>query len=125
MIREESGRAYHRVVAKVRLAAAAVLLRRFPMLRTTPTLCAITFAIASFNAFSATPFLVAQPPPGPPTLESAHLTCGEFKLNQDGSWSPVHPMQIGAAAIGPSTSLREGTYVADYDLAAMLDKVCR
>jgi hypothetical protein len=93
--------------------------------KTGQALCAITLAVASFSAYSETPFLVAQPPPGPPTLEGLHLSCGQFKLNKDGSWSPVHPMQIGAAAIGPGTSLREGTYIADYDLAAMLNKVCR
>ena len=93
--------------------------------RTAPALCAITLAMASSSAFSEVPFLVSQPPSGPPTLEGLHLSCSDFKLNQDGSWSPVHPMQIGAAAIAPSTTLREGTHVADYDLAAMLNKVCR
>jgi hypothetical protein len=93
--------------------------------RTIPAFCAITLAMVPFSIVAQGPSAVGQSPPGPPTLESLHLTCGEFKLNQDGSWSPLHPMQIGAAAIGPKTSLREGTYIADYDLAAMLNKVCR
>jgi hypothetical protein len=93
--------------------------------RAIPALCAITLAMVSFSIFAQGPSAVGQQPPGPPTLESLHLTCSDFKHNQDGTWSPVHPMQIGAAAIGPSNSLREGTYVADYDLAAMLNKVCR
>jgi hypothetical protein len=93
--------------------------------KTAPALCAMTFAMASFSLFAQGPSAVGQLPPGPTTLESLHLTCSDFRLNHDGSWSPLHPLQIADAAIGPRSTLRAGTDVAGYDLAAMLNKVCR
>jgi hypothetical protein len=91
--------------------------------KTSAGLCAITL-LASFTTFAQTPSAIAAPPAEPLTLSGLHLTCNDFKHNQDGSCSPLHPIQIGPIRMNRDFSIREGANFGGIDLAATLNKEC-
>lgn len=69
----------------------------------------------------------AMPAPALPTLASLNLSCGDFKQNSEGWWSPTHPISIGAMTMTAVTSFHAGDTVGGengVDLGAMLDKEC-
>jgi hypothetical protein len=72
--------------------------------------------VASFSAFGQTP--------PQPTLASLNLSCSDFHDNQNGSWSPTHPISIGGATVGPGASFGPGVIIAAVPLAALLNKEC-
>ena len=54
------------------------------------------------------------------------LNCGDFKYNQDGSWSLLHPVTINGVTMGGSNSrFTEGVVLGGVDLAAALNRQCR
>lgn len=54
------------------------------------------------------------------------LNCGDFKYNQDGSWSLLYPVTINGVTMGGSNSrFTEGVVLGGVDLAAALNKRCR
>ena len=90
----------------------------------------VALVMATAHTFAQShlpPSAVATPPPDPEALATWHLTCSDFKQNQDGSWSPLHPMLVSGTPMGPSTTLRAGKAVAPggIDLAAMLSRECK
>jgi hypothetical protein len=53
------------------------------------------------------------------------LNCGDFKYNQDGSWSLLHSVTINGVTMSSSNSrFTEGVVVGGVDLAAALNRQC-
>jgi hypothetical protein len=68
-------------------------------------------------------------PPAEPTLASLHLSCDDFKQNDDGSWSSVHTVKImksngTGVKMSPGTSFGAGSVFGGVHLAEMLHKEC-
>jgi hypothetical protein len=61
----------------------------------------------------------------PSPLAQAQLRCADFRRNADGSWSPVRPVQIGAATLGVGVSIRREVTYAGVSPAQDLDARCR
>jgi hypothetical protein len=53
------------------------------------------------------------------------LNCSDFKLNDNGSWSPVRAIQIGSVTMGPGVSFTPGVQFGGVDLATILNQKCR
>jgi hypothetical protein len=104
-----------------------IMARSFEMLHTKIIAIsgAIALVLASFNTLAQSASASAIPAPSPPTLSSLELTCTDFKHNQNGSWSPLHPIQVGGVRILAGVSFREGTVFSGIDLAAILKKECK
>jgi hypothetical protein len=86
------------------------------------------FIIAGIAWFAAARLALAEPPPEP-TLASLHLSCGDFKQNDDGSWSTVHAVKITnpngtGVQMGPGTSFSAGSVFGGVHLAEVLHKEC-
>ena len=67
--------------------------------------------------------------PAQPTLASLNLGCRDFKQNPNGSWSPLHTIQITRAhgtgvKMGPGTSFDAGAVFGGVRLAQVLQKEC-
>lgn len=77
-------------------------------------------------AASASGFAQAsrQQAPQEPTLKSLKLTCGDFKHNQDGSWSTVHAVEWGTVGVPANVSFKPGITLNGVDIAAVLNKEC-
>ncbi len=83
----------------------------------------LTFAAAAAMALvMASPSSFAQSAQ-PPTLKSLNLSCGDFRHNQDSSWTPLHAITIGGVRLAGG-AFKPGVAVADVDLAALLNKEC-
>ena len=86
------------------------------------------FIIAGIAWFAAARLALAEPPPEP-TLASLHLSCGDFKPNDDGSWSTVHTVKLmnsngTGVRMGPGTSFSAGSVFGGVHLAEVLHKEC-
>jgi hypothetical protein len=73
--------------------------------------------------------LARADPPEEPTLASMNLSCSDFKQNQNGSWSPLHTVQITRAhgtgvKMGPSTSFDDRAVFGGVRLAQVLQREC-
>jgi hypothetical protein len=84
--------------------------------------------IAGIALFAAARLALAEPLPEP-TLASLHLACGDFKQNDDGSWSSVHAVKImksngTGVKLGPGTSFGAGSDFGGVHLAEILHKEC-
>ena len=73
--------------------------------------------IAAAAAIVSCAALPAQAQQGP-------LTCADFQRNANGSWSPVHPVQIGGVTLGPGVAFGEGAIFAGVPLAKILNERC-
>jgi hypothetical protein len=63
------------------------------------------------------------------TLASLTLSCGDFKQNQNGSWSPVRTIRISNAdgtgvKMGPGVAFGADAAFGGVRLAALLNKEC-
>ena len=56
--------------------------------------------------------------------QTVTLTCADFVRNPNGTWSPVHPVQIGPVTMGPGVSFSPGVQFGGIDLASILNKQC-
>jgi hypothetical protein len=83
---------------------------------------AVILSSVVLSACPQTPAKAAAPPQ--PTLASLNLSCGDFRDNHDGSWTPLHPVTVGPVQMGPGVSFREGDALAGIDVAALLNKEC-
>jgi hypothetical protein len=89
--------------------------------RTAAALGAIVLGITSLHAFAQA---AATEAPAP-KLQDLHLSCSDFKHNRDGSWSPLHPVQVGADKMVPGASFREGVAMSGVDVGALLNQECK
>ena len=89
--------------------------------RTTAAMCAMVLGFTSLNAFAQA---AATEAPAP-KLKDLHLSCSDFKHNPDGSWSPLHPVQVGEDKMVPGASFREGVAMSGVDVGALLNQECK
>jgi hypothetical protein len=80
---------------------------------------AIALGLLCLNAFAQTP----ATPPGP-TLKDLHLSCSDFRHNKDGSWSPLHPVQLGGVQLKTGVAINRGGAHGGVDLASLLNNEC-
>ena len=64
----------------------------------------------------------ASSPPG--KSASATLACTDFRHDADGSWRPLHPVNVAGVPMWPGVSFREGNKINGLDVAARLDRQC-
>jgi hypothetical protein len=83
--------------------------------------------LAGIALFLSAPLTFAQRS-DQPTLTSLNLSCSDFHHNQNGMWSPVHPIQItspnGIVKLGPGASFGKGNAMGGVRLGAVLNKEC-
>ena len=84
-----------------------------------PLLFAIGFGLVCLNASAQTP----PTPPGP-NLKDLHLSCGDFRLNKDGSWSPLHPVKVHEVRVKKGATINRGDQYDHVDLASLLNEEC-
>jgi hypothetical protein len=83
------------------------------------------FVLAIFaTAASAQSGQIQMPNPTPPSPSPYSPQCSEFKLNPDGSWSPLHAVTVGDVTISPKAAFLPGSKIGDVDLAALLNQQC-
>jgi hypothetical protein len=80
---------------------------------------AIALGLLSLNALAQVP----ATPPGP-TLKDLHLSCSDFTHNKDGSWSPLHPVQLGGVQLKTGAAISRGAAFGGVDLHALLNDEC-
>jgi len=63
-----------------------------------------------------------------PALAQQPISCSDFRRNDDGTWTPLKTVTIGApqhqVQFGPDMSLRPGAVVNGVDLGGLLDVMC-
>ena len=79
--------------------------------------------LATFLCAFLSSVAIAQTSP-PATLKSLNLSCSDFKQNTNGSWSPLHTVQIGPASIGTGVSFSPGVSFGGVNLAVLLNTEC-
>ena len=85
------------------------------------------FVIASVAGFPSAA-LAENPNSSRPAQDGSMvaLNCGDFKYNQDGSWSQLHSVTInGVTMSGSNSRFTEGVVFGGVDLAAALNRQCR
>ncbi len=66
----------------------------------------------------------AQTSASPPGTVPMALTCRDFHKNQDGTWSPNRPVQIGGTALSPDVSYTKGQVFDGLPLVEALEESC-
>jgi hypothetical protein len=95
--------------------------RDFRVIRAS-TLC---FSIAIFaTAASAQNAQLRMPDPAPPSPAPYAPQCSDFRLNPDGSWSPLHAVTVGDVTISQKAAFLPGSKIGGVDLATLLDTQC-
>jgi hypothetical protein len=89
--------------------------------KTTAAMGAMVLGITSLHAFAQA---AATEAPAP-KLKDLHLSCSDFKHNPDGSWSALHPVQVGADKMPPGVAFREGVAISGVDVGALLNQECK
>jgi hypothetical protein len=59
-----------------------------------------------------------------PVAVAPPISCGDFRRNPDGSWSPLHGVTIGDVTISPGSAFQPGGKVAGVDIATYLNAKC-
>jgi hypothetical protein len=85
-------------------------------------LCVAVAALAT--AASAQTGQIQMPDPTPPSPAPYAPQCTDFKLNPDGSWSPLHSVTVGDGTISQKAAFLPGSKIGDVDLAALLNQQC-
>jgi hypothetical protein len=67
---------------------------------------------------------VQMPQPTPPSPAAYSPQCADFKLNPDGSWSPLHAVTVGDVTISQKAAFLPGSKIGDVDLATLLNEQC-
>jgi hypothetical protein len=67
---------------------------------------------------------VQMPQPTPPSPAPYAPNCTDFKLNPDGSWSPLHSVTVGDVTISQKAAFLPGSKIGDVDLATLLNEQC-
>jgi hypothetical protein len=65
-----------------------------------------------------------MPQPIPPSPAPYSPKCSDFRLNPDGSWSPVHSVTVGDVTISQKAAFLPGSKIGDVDLATLLNTQC-
>ena len=68
------------------------------------------------------PVKLPQTAPPSPTPVPPH--CSDFRLNPDGTWSPVRRVTVGDVTLSDKAAFVPGTVVGGVDLARLLDQQC-
>jgi hypothetical protein len=81
---------------------------------------------ASFIVLASISAGLAQSAQQPTQTQTASvpLTCFDFQRNPNGSWSPMHPIQINGVGMGPSVAFNPGVAFGGVDLATALNQQC-
>jgi hypothetical protein len=67
---------------------------------------------------------VQMPQPTPPSPSAYAPQCSDFKLNPDGSWSPLRAITVGDVTISQKAAFLPGSKIGDVDLATLLNEQC-
>ena len=81
-------------------------------------------AVVLANAASAQNAPLRMPDPAPPSPAPYAPRCSDFKLNPNGSWSPLHPVTVGDVTISQKAAFLPGAKIGDVDLATLLNAQC-
>ncbi len=92
----------------------------------------IGFAVLTGSLILAATLAAAQPGPRHPTPREMGISCRDFRLNSDGSWTPVRKVTIlgpnGPFTVEPDEVFRiqlQGTTNYGVKIAEILRDMCR
>lgn len=84
----------------------------------------LSFALLGALPAAAQDKPVQLPEPAPPSPSPVPPHCSDFRLNADGTWSPVRRITVGDVTVSQEKIFAPGSRIGGVDLATVLNRQC-